>query len=361
MPDMKQIFLLFLAGLLLSGCSLGGTKSATPSSTSSIWKSVDSGTTFAPKGVIDGNTSISTADVLSFDFHPTNSDIIYIGTLADGIFRTTNQAEQWEQVYFPPEKVYGFAIDPSNGDRLYASGVYQDVSKIYLSENAGTDWREVYTEPGKSTVITALAIDPNKPSHIVAGTSTGVVIESLDSGNSWKNLEAFDGPVTQLYFIQKNSGTLLALVQNKDIVVSHDGGTTWNTKDKSTLPDLTFDATTDTETVTPTHQNALTVDQAMPGTLYTGTNTGIYKSADYGKTWSKLNILKSAEKFPIRAIDLNPKNSQEIAFVAGTAFYRSQDGGETWSTTELPVDRPVNILRYDPHNPEILYLSLRKQ
>lgn len=358
---MKRILFLAVTAFILAGCGATTNQAGETVTDASIFRSGDSGTTFEPKVRVDEKNSLVGVDILSWDFHPTNSNIIYIGTLKNGLYRTTDQGENWEKMYFPPIKAYGLAVDPSNGDRLYASGVYGNVSKLYASENAGSDWKEIYTEPGAGSVMTALAVDPHNTRHILAANSNGVVIESMDQGNSWKNVNTFNGAVTQISFMQKAPGTVLVLIQGKDIVVSRDNGVTWPTKETGVLPAVTFSNETDPTSVVPTEQNTILIDQYIPGLLYTGTNEGLYRSYDYGTTWEALNILESSKEFPIRAVAVNPRNSQEIVYTAGSALYRSLDNGTTWSTTKLDIKRPVRILQFDPNNPSTIYIGLKKQ
>ena len=87
---------------------------------------------------------------------------------------------------------------------------------------------------------------------------------------------------------------------------------------------------------------------------------GLFRTADYGKTWNPINIIESAKKFPIRAIVVNPKNSNEISFASGKAFYKSNDGGVKWNTTQLEIDKGVSIIMYDPQNPAKIYFTTRK-
>lgn len=360
----KKIIFLGLSAFVLAGCT-GTTNPEERSVTdASILRSEDSGVTFEPKVWVDEKTSLTGIDVLSWEFHPTNPNIIYIGTLKNGMYRSTDRGEAWEKMYFPPIKAYGLAVDPSNGDRLYASGVYGNVSKLYSSQDAGNEWKEIYTEPGAGSVMTALAVDPHNTNHILAANSNGVVIESLDRGTSWKNVNTFSGPVTQVTFMQKAPGTVLVLIQGKDIVVSRDNGATWPTKEFGILPVEEFEQNfqeTDSSSVVPTEQNTIVVDQYVPGLLYTGTNQGLYRSRDYGVSWEAVNILESSKEFPIRAVAVNPKNSQEIVYTAGSALYRTQDNGNTWSTTKLDITRPVRVIQFDPTTPSTIYIALKKQ
>lgn len=348
-----KILLVIVSVLVLSGCSLG-LPAGTGTSGGSIWKSFDSGQTFAPKVTIDEKTRISSADVLSFVFDPQNPNIIYIGTKENGVFKTIDAAENWERLTFPPLKVYGLAIDRNNNNRLYASGVYQDIAKIYRSEDAGKEWKEIYTEPGKGTVITALGLIPSALNVLYAGTSAGVVIKSTNGGETWSNVLVAKGPVTKILFREGQSENVTLLVLNHGVVFSSDGGQTWNdfaTQDITSLGE---------NDVQPDGITMLVADPARTNILYVGANNGLFRSEDNGKSWQAISIIESSKKFPVRAIAINPQNVGEIVYASGNAFYKSTDGGVKWATTQLEIDRGVAGIEYDPMHPEIIYFVLRK-
>lgn len=350
---LRKILLVIVSVLALSGCSLGSSI-GTGTQGGSIWKSFDSGQTFASKVTIDEKTRISSADVLSFVFDPQNPNVIYIGTKENGIFKTADGAENWERLTFPPLKVYGLAIDKNNSNRLYASGVYQDIAKIYRSEDAGKEWKEIYTEPGKGTVITALSSIPNTPSVLYAGTSAGVVIKSTNGGETWSNVLVAKGPVTKVLFREGQPETVTLLVFNHGVAFSSDGGQTWNDFEAQAF------SSAGSENVLPDGIIALVADPARTNMLYAGANNGLFRSDDNGKSWQSLSIIESSKKFPVRAIAINPQNVGEIIYASGNAFYRSTDGGVKWATTQLEIDRSVGNIEFDPTRTEIIYFTLRK-
>lgn len=348
-----KIFLIAVSALMLSGCSLG-LPAGTGTSGGSVWKSFDNGQTFASKVTIDEKTRISSADVLSFVFDPQNPNVIYIGTRENGIFKTIDGAEKWERLTFPPLKVYGLAIDKNNNNRLYASGAYQDMAKIYRSEDAGKEWKEIYTEPGKGTVITALGSNPNTPNVLYAGTSAGVVIKSVNGGETWSNVFVAKGPVTKVLFREGQPEAVTLLVFNHGVAFSSDGGQAWNDFETQGFvspggDDVQLDGIT-----------TLTTDPARINILYAGAENGLFRSEDNGKSWKTIAIIESSKKFPVRVIAVNPQNVGEIVYASGNAFYRSTDGGVKWATTQLEIDRGVGNIEYDPTRPEIIYFTLRK-
>lgn len=92
--------------------------------------------------------------------------------------------------------------------------------------------------------------------------------------------------------------------------------------------------------------------------------TGIYKSADWGKTWQWMGL---AETQHIGRIKLHPTNPN-IAWVAAMGhlyspnkergLYKTTDGGKTWKQTLYIDDNTGAIeLAIDPKNPDILYTA----
>ncbi|OGI14094.1 MAG: hypothetical protein A3E38_02090 [Candidatus Moranbacteria bacterium RIFCSPHIGHO2_12_FULL_54_9] len=348
----RKTGLVIISAFLLSGCSLS-VPSGLGTAGGSIWKSFDGGATFAPKTFVNDKQSIGSADVLSFVFDPRDPQIIYIGTKDSGIFKTTDGAEHWEQITFPPLKVYGLAIDHSNGDRLYASGVYNEISKMYRTDDAGKNWKEIYTEPGKGTVITTIGSNPDTPNVLYAGTSAGVVIKSVDSGDSWKNISIAKGPVTGVFFDSGAPNLVRLFIFGQGMAVSNDGGQGWDDYTSQKLAGFGTSAS-------PKSITAVIADPVYPGLLYAGAQNGLFRSRDGGKAWEAINIIESSRKFPIRAIAINPHSSEEIAYAAGAAFYKSSDGGVNWATTQLEINRGISFIHYDPSDPARIYFTLRK-
>lgn len=367
----------------LSGCSLLPTKvvNQPPDENSkvfdakaipgSVWRSGDGGKTFEPKVFVDEKRKLTKADVLSISFLTRQDQTkarelkrtpdVYIGTVADMIFRTADGAEVWEPVNFPPQKVYSFIASRRSVDRMYATGVVGNRAKIYRTTDGGITWEDVYSEPGVGTVIVSLEEDPKDVNVLFAGTSTGTVVKSTDGGDTWKNVGAnVSGPVTTIAFDAVEQNTMYLLAFNAGFYISRDFGESWNTWDKIRSDNKTPSSSSVQTRLPIQGLSFLIADPQISGTVYAGTQTGFFRSTNFGEEWGKINIIESAEKFPIRAFAVNPRNSDEIVFVAGHAFYKSMNRGETWSVHLLDVDREVSVIAYDPYAPETIYLGLRK-
>ncbi|MGK2848914.1 MAG: VPS10 domain-containing protein [Minisyncoccota bacterium] len=353
--------------LLLSGCSIN-LPLKTSASSGSVWKSFDSGQTFVSKIMVDETRKISSADIVSFVVDEKNPDMIYMGTLGNGLFKTMNGGERWEQVIFPPLKNYGVALGREMSEQIYASGVYDGVAKLYRSDDAGKNWKETYTEPGKDVVITAVSVSPDITDVVYVGSSSGALMKSINGGATWDNIGVAYGPVTKILFEKGNAQKIILFVPNQGVSISMDGGNTWNrgVEKLQGTPENVRSTTQSTRTLgskyggTPDGMTTVALDPSVSGTMYAGAKKGIFRSRDNGLSWEALDIIESSKKFPVRAIAIHPTQSNEIVYIAGQAFYRSVDGGLRWSTTKLDIDRGVSFLTYIPSHPNTLYFTLRK-
>lgn len=375
-----SVVLASLSGCTLAPPKIGNTQSGTETTAfdaaaqaGSIWRSDDGGQTFTPKTFVDEKRKLTKADVLSISFLQRDDNRekaeelrrtpdVYVGTVDDMIFQTEDGAEVWQPVNFPPEKVYSFIASRRSVDRMYATGVVGGRGKIFRTTNGGETWQDVYSEPGAGTTIVTLAEHPTDINVLFAGTSTGTLVKSADGGDTWKNIGTkVNGAITAIAFDAKQSNIAYLLSFNSTMYISRDTGETW--ADWASIVQQETKASPGTK-VEPASQIqgmiSLIADPYIGDLLYGGTKTGLYKSTNGGRNWQKMNIIESAEKFPIRAIAVNPRNSKEIVFVAGRTFYKSVNSGETWSVGMLSVDREVSVLVYDPAYPEVLYLGLRK-
>ncbi|MCX6765598.1 MAG: YCF48-related protein [Candidatus Moranbacteria bacterium] len=346
----KFIALSFLVISLffLSGCSLTGNSS--PSS-ASILKSTDGGKIWEPKVKISEEKNISSVEILSIAIDPANSQIVYIGTRENGIYLSQNGGENWEKINFPPGKVYGLAIDRSNTQVLYALGVWQKRGKIYKSEDAGGNWKEIYTEPADGTVIISLSINPANFQVLYASTSEGAIFKTENGGETWLNLFKVQGAVTQSVFDSADGNIVYFSVLEQGILRTKNGGESFENLEKN----LQSSAEIGSNRVF-----SLASDPQRSGTLYAGLDEGIAKSTDFGETWTPLNVLESSKNFPVRAMTINPQNSQELIYSAAQAVYKSIDGGVQWFTIQLETAKISSVIQYDPLNPGIIYLGLKK-
>ncbi len=104
---------------------------------------------------------------------------------AGGMFRSDDRGESWRRVNaldFRPFYFSRLAVDPSNAERVYASGW-----DLTVSEDGGRTLRRL----GARVVHVdhhALVVNPLDPSQIIVGNDGGVYI-SHDRGTAWRHLD----------------------------------------------------------------------------------------------------------------------------------------------------------------------------
>jgi photosystem II stability/assembly factor-like uncharacterized protein len=106
----------------------------------------------------------------------------------------------------------------------------------------------------------------------------------------------------------------------------------------------------------------------QPNVFYVGqVDGGVWKSTDYGRTWSPIFDGEGSQS--IGAIAVAPSNS-DILYVAsgeglhrpdlsvGDGIYRSEDAGKTWTHLGLRDGQQIPALAVDPTNPNRLFAAV---
>jgi photosystem II stability/assembly factor-like uncharacterized protein len=80
---------------------------------------------------------------------------------------------------------------------------------------------------------------------------------------------------------------------------------------------------------------ALRVDSTDPAVIWAGTDAGLFRSADAGRTWEP--VPSPADGRQIWSIAVDPTDSARVYVGTQPGGFRSSDGGRTWSELAIPV------------------------
>ena len=150
-----------------------------------VFKSTDRGNNWTQ--INNGLNSLET-NVLAVD--PNDSDVLYLGTDDDGIYKSINGGENWEKLI--PSASFGvgdIVVAPQNSDNVYmgtvdyfrlseSRGVLGDFG-VYKSTDGGTTWEEFNSGLNHLGVFSLELSEENR--ILYAGTRAG--------GVYWINLD----------------------------------------------------------------------------------------------------------------------------------------------------------------------------
>lgn len=241
------------------------------------------------------------------------------------------------------------------------------------SNSVGINWTEI--GPGNvGGRINTIWVDSANAQHLIVGAAGGGLWQSLDGGTSWAAVADFPGTLAVGAFAQVSTTSFLAgtgdqfneLQPGIGLVSSTDGGKTWtpvaSTAPSSSNPDWYYVnslAVSSSGTVL-----AATGDFGTPSDLLATTEPGagaggVWRSADGGKTWTKVWPTGGREDVSYDVVfDPNNPNAAVADTDFGTVVY-SKDGGATWSVASgLPTQQSLGYrvsLAFDASTPGSVY------
>ncbi len=290
--------------------------------------------------------------------HPTNADIIWVGAVNGGIFKTTNAT-------------------------------------------AGTPTWTPQTDAQSSMSIGALVLDPTDgtnntlvagigrtSSYGFSGGSRAGLLRTTDGGTNWFNLTSLAG--SNVVGLAARGSTIVAAVNAGDanscgslgIYRSTDAGASFtqiSDDGTSGMPcGFSYDLASD-----PTDNSRLFAPATGLGT----TSDGIYRSTDTGATWTKVSnpamdafLSNSPNRVEIVVGNAGGGNANVFAAICNggslAGLFRSGDAGQNWASLDLPSTteqgtsygiHPGNqcavhmSLVADPGDPNVVYIGGDRQ
>lgn len=253
--------------------------------------------------------TLRTADFHALVLHPTDPQVAFFGH-HNGVMRTGDGGRTWRPLVARSNfDGMGLAVDQSDPQTVYLAG--HDIFQV--STDGGTSWRPAsHNLPG--TDIHGFAASPADPARLYAFVVGYGLFRSADRGATWQSLGKVPPDVMSIAAAGGTPETLYAGSMRVGLLRSDDGGQSWAPAGGGLSGAVL----------------TIAVDRIAPQNVYAGTERGLYKSMDAGKTWRALpfpgqNAMAAAVS-PAR-----PGRVLAISVQGGEGLvYRSDDGGESW-------------------------------
>ncbi|OKJ95015.1 glycosyl hydrolase [Streptomyces sp. CB03234] len=253
--------------------------------------------------------------IVSLALDPTRADTVYAAAASGGVWRSTDAGQTftsawpdgWTQAMgaiatAPDGTLYAGTGEPNPG----GGSITYEGTGLYRSTDGGANWRPIGLRD--SGAISAITVDPADPRRIYVAAAGSLyngggdrgVYRSDDGGETWRRILAGENEFT---------GATEVFVQGEELYA-----VLW---DHRRTPALR---------------------------TYGGVGSGVFRSADGGRTWERLGGGLPARGPDVGRIGLAVAGERLYAIVNKTSgpfegFYTSTDGGGTWSRT--PADEKL--------------------
>ncbi len=268
-----------------------------------------------------------------------NPNLYYVAAAGGGVWKTTDGGETWDPVFQkePVASIGDVTIDPNDDNTVWVGtgegNPRNDVipgAGVYKSTDGGKNWKLMGLD--RTRTITRVLVDPKDSNHVIVGALGDIFKRSVHRG----------------------------------VYVTYDGGKTWKKtlylSDRSGASEIAMD---------PNNPNVLYAGmwhfERKPWTTRSGgSDDGLFKSTDGGKTWTKLSGHGLPEGTLGRiAIAVAPSNSKRVYALIEAAkgiMWRSDDAGASWTlvTSDSAVNqRPFYFshVYVDPKNENHVYTT----
>ncbi len=290
-----------------------------------VWKTTNGGNTWTPMTDKTGIMSVGAIAVA-----PSDPNVIYVGTgescwrgdisYGDGMYKSVDAGKTWTHIGLEDTRhISRIIVHPANPDVLFVAAMGHaygpnETRGVFRSADGGKTWQKVLYKDNKTGAID-LTFDPSNPHVLFAA----------------------------LYEAQRYPWTAISGGPGSGLYKSSDDGATWKRLEGHGLPSGVLG------------RIGVSVSGADGNRVYAiieAEKGGIYRSEDAGESWQ---LITGDHKYTQRAwyfhhIFADPKNVDTV-YVLNTAVYRSTDGGHTFGFVRSPHG-DNHGLWIDPTHPE---------
>lgn len=229
-------------------------------------------------------TDFPSVGVQALALDPANPQVLYAGTLADGLYRSNDAGQSWQRLPAVGVGIPTLAIDPADSQHLYILAAWE---RVYESHDGGQTWQANWTGLGETLETASIAVDATTSggSTVYVGAETGLY--RSQRGQDWERMASLlaDQSVLALLVQPQPSSTggnsMLYIGATRGLYRSSDGGASL----QSCRPEVqSWGCGLEQISVT-----ALLAAPDQPQRLYAGAAYhGVYQSLDGGYTWQPI-------------------------------------------------------------------------
>lgn len=304
--------------------------------------------------VLSGFAEITSADHLQL--HPSDSSIIIAsGGLSGACMISHDSGASWTRSLAHPQsgRVSEVAFHPSLPTTLFAAAditLSTELGGVYVSTDLGASWH-LASNGITAAAIRSVAVAPNDPSIILAGTGTGGLLRSVDGGQTWSRAREQGEPDDYTFGFHTDGivvdplDPMRVYIASSELYTSADGGESF-----AMVPQVG-------------NAECLAVTSTAPTTFWVGTSFGggVFKGGP-GQTWAQVNNglpMFGDELCPIISIEVDPNDPETVW--AGTQFgggvVKTETSGASWQVMGLAHENLVEAIAVSPANSDTVLAS----
>lgn len=298
--------------------------------------------------------------VICSAFHPTNNSVIWVGTAAGGLWKTTNGGTTWSPLTdaFASIAISAIAVNYANPNILYiltGDGRASDAPSIGVlkTTDGGLTWQETDLTfvPSENKFGYRLVMHPTNPNVLFASINGNGLFKTSNGGSTFTQEINADTTIWDIEFIPGDPNQIL-LATNKGLIRSINGGVTWVLDNDPSFPGAYACMNIAVSPSQP--QNVYVIfngDTGMGGTF-----RGCFKSTDYGATFTMQSSAPNIFGWALDGGDNGDQGARDLAFIVdpandarlfagGVNIWKSEDSGATWGRETWWTHQ------YDPSDP----------
>jgi photosystem II stability/assembly factor-like uncharacterized protein len=293
----------------------------------------------------------------SIAFDPLNPGRAYCGTFGEGLWKTVDGGQNWDQIgkgSLSNQNVTSVSVNPAERGDNGLNTVYAgtEPSEFYRSNDGGLTWErminlnalkssESWSFPPRPWTHHVRWIQPdiNCPGYIFVAIEAGALVQSRDGGRTWID-RAKQGPYdTHTLATHRKAPKRLYASAGDGYFESFDHGQTWNGP---------------TEGLKHHYLYGLAVDPQNPQTIVVSASSGawqahygeqntesfLYRRSEDGGRWEIVSKgLPEPRGTMIAILTSSAKNAGEFYVASNRGIFCSTDSGVSWKALDISWPR----------------------